>query len=779
MQDGINVLLFLTPQSEELKMAEFCAASKRINKVYKSSDYEDLTNLLQQNRIHCFVVNFNFYQQFSSLYFTKIKQLGKRQPIILLDYGDFKVYEDPFFKQEIFYAQAAPFRHLETFENILRSAVLYWISERKKAQIQKQLFKAENRLANIISNTPIVIFVLDIEGRFKLGLGKYWEIFGKSVDEIIGRNYQEVFYQSEQFDSAFRQSLTQGFANCTLFLNGRFFEINLNLIQNADSKRNEVLALANDVSHRVEAEKSLKKAAKMAKKTSKIKQEFIANMSHEIRTPLNAIIGFTELINNTNLSKDQKEFIEAIKLSSDNLLNMMNSILDFSKVESGTVKVQNKIFIPFKTVESVIKIQRGKANKKGISLSLEGDQISQNSFTGDERMYYQIVMNLVSNAVKFTTKGGVKVFLKVFTRNDGKTILSTSVQDTGIGIPKDDLSNVFKSFTQVNAQNHSTFEGTGLGLSIVKSLINLLNGEIDLSSEEGKGSTFTVYLPFKTSDTQVQTPKAYQSFNQNQVAIALNKIKILSVEDNEINQKLLELIFKSFDVQFDKSYNGEDAIRKLKDGATYDLILMDLQMPKKDGFETAKLIKKNPNYSAVPILALSANDTIKISTLKAKGIDAFIVKPIDKKLLLNTVVKLLKGVDLSDFEQPKEEEDALVDFSYLNNIVEGDNQGVLKEMLFLFQKESDDFKVFLNTQKICTKDADLIHKFKSTCSILGLSKVKKQLLLLEDLIDKACEDEHKKTLRSNLLDEIQALKKDLLLLLEKSTQKLLNVYVNN
>ncbi|MEY5041206.1 MAG: hypothetical protein RLZZ414_748, partial [Bacteroidota bacterium] len=389
----------------------------------------------------------------------------------------------------------------------------------------------------------------------------------------------------------------------------------------------------------IKVNNELAEAKKIAEDSVKIKQDFMANMSHEIRTPMNAIIGFTQLLLKTNLNEEQQKYLRSIKISGENLIVIINDILDFSKIEAGKLNIESVDFNLNQLFTDIKVIEENAVLAKGLSLTFETDQSVPNWINADPVRINQILLNLLTNAVKFTHQGGIIV--KVWSeQNNAKPYLKILCKDTGIGISKEKQQYIFESFTQENGDTTRKYGGTGLGLTIVKKLLELMGGDITLKSEVGKGSEFFVSIPFgsvedKTTDEE-NTDLAF-------VAEELKGKRILLAEDNMMNQILAKKVLTDVGIITDIAENGLEAV-DLVQKKSYDLILMDIMMPEMDGLEATKEIRKQFPSVQLPILAMTAfvftgGDDKKIYEA---GMDDFILKPFNPDSLYGKIYSLIK-----------------------------------------------------------------------------------------------------------------------------------------
>jgi two-component system CheB/CheR fusion protein len=385
-----------------------------------------------------------------------------------------------------------------------------------------------------------------------------------------------------------------------------------------------------------EAKSKAEQATQIAEDAMKAKQQFLSNMSHEIRTPMNAIIGFTRVILKTDLSDKQKEYLNAIKMSGDTLIALINDILDLAKVDAGKMTFEQKPFKMEVSITSMLQLFETKIQEKNLELVTNYDKKIPAVLLGDPIRLHQIILNLVSNAVKFTSQGKIMVSTSLLFEDEEKVIIEFAITDSGIGIPQDNIDLIFENFQQATNGTSSLYGGTGLGLAIVKQLVMSQGGSIRVKSKINEGSTFSFTLPFlKTKiDTELETTlKGLDTVVKN--------IKILVVEDITLNQLLMKTILDDFGFERDIADNGKIAIEKLL-VKSYDIILMDLQMPVMNGFETTEYIRNTLNLK-IPIIALTADvTTVDLKKCKAVGMNDYIAKPIDEKLLFTKIVELTK-----------------------------------------------------------------------------------------------------------------------------------------
>lgn len=368
------------------------------------------------------------------------------------------------------------------------------------------------------------------------------------------------------------------------------------------------------------------------------KDIFLSNMSHEIRTPMNAIIGFSDLMERTELDQTQKEYLDAISVAGNNLLVIINDILDLSKIEAGKIDLESKPLELRKLLKDALKLSQSKADDKGIRLKASIDMDAPEYILGDSTRLHQILVNLISNAVKFTNEGAVMVELKVEDKNENKADLCFKVIDTGIGISEADIKQIFNRFEQAKQPREMLFGGTGLGLSIVKMLTELYEGHIEVESVPGKGTTFSCYLSLPIASPPEKQNTHIMNTNSE---LKLAGVKVLLAEDNKLNQKLGAFALKNNGAEVEFAEDGAAAVEMAK-ANQYDIILMDLQMPKLNGYEATEQIRQFLK-AETPIIACRAHSLVgeRAKCIQA-GMDDYISKPYTEAILVQAIQETLR-----------------------------------------------------------------------------------------------------------------------------------------
>lgn len=488
-----------------------------------------------------------------------------------------------------------------------------------------------------------------------------------------------------------------------------------------DNQRNALSIVAKHVMAQLELgtkNYELYTQRKIAERAVLAKDNFLANMSHEIRTPLNAIIGFTDLLAQTDLDHTQREYIDSVQIAGENLLIIINDILDLSKIESGNLTIEMEPFNLKKTLKHVYNLLKVKT-QKDVEFNLYLDADMPDNVIGDQGRLNQILVNLVGNSLKFTSEGEVTVSVKKVEETDDNYTLRFSVKDTGIGIPKNKLKTIFERFTQGEESTTRTFGGTGLGLNIVKQLVELHKGEIHVKSEPTRGSEFFFFITYKKTITPGTVSK---SVSKND----LGSLKILLCEDNVLNQKLVKSVIQNFGFELDVAANGDEGIELLSHNE-YDLVLMDLQMPVKDGYQTTDYIRNEMN-SSIPVIAMTAHSLIgEQERCYQAGMNGYVPKPFKQAVLL-------KAIKTAMTEEVAPEKKRRIDFSFLDEMACGD-ENFKKEMIHLFLDKIPSQVAELE-EAFKKDDHDtvkkLAHNMKSSLDIFMLEDLSKCVTIIEE-----------------------------------------------
>ncbi|MEM7655529.1 MAG: ATP-binding protein [Bacteroidota bacterium] len=369
-----------------------------------------------------------------------------------------------------------------------------------------------------------------------------------------------------------------------------------------------------------------------AEKLAKAKEEFLANMSHEIRTPMHALIGFSEQLAGTRLNQRQKDLLRPIRHAANYLLALINDVLDYSKLESGAFRLESTAFQPKGILEEVVQALTPGASAKGIQLNLTFVSELPSTLLGDPLRLRQMLFNLIGNAIKFTEEGDVSVQAELKKEESGNPRLYIRIQDTGIGIPPERLETIFSKFEQGDSSTTRKYGGTGLGLPITQKLAQMHGGSLTVESKEGQGTTVHLKIPYQVGEQLEEhaTEVAYPDRTEH-----LKGMRVLLADDEPFNRQLVEVMLAKWDVELDMVSNGKEVLEKLQEGKTYDLMLLDLQMPEMDGFETTRYIRQELKLDT-PILAFTATSSKeKIAQARTVGMNAHLLKPFQEGEMLD------------------------------------------------------------------------------------------------------------------------------------------------
>ena len=523
-------------------------------------------------------------------------------------------------------------------ENILEQSSKELFAANQKLVNERDTTKT--KLENLVDNVGGVIFETDIDGNFTFLNNAWNEYSGFTIEKTLGKNFKEFLVTkniegNKEFQELFSKKRKRIEFIFKYKINNKlmWFELKSKLIKDNNDLPTGFIGTIIDVTDLKETEVELQRA-------SKSKDEFLSTMSHEIRTPLNAVTGLTNILLMEDYLPEQVENLKALKYSGEHLLGLINDLLDFDKIKSGKLKVTEKDFSLHYFLENIKSHFQLRAEKKGVVFNVKKENNLPDNIIGDKLKLTQIVKNLLSNSLKFTEKGSIVLSVENLGINNNKISLKFSIVDTGIGISKSRQESIFDSFMQANSETSIKYGGTGLGLSISKKLLNLQDSDLVVESTLGNGATFSFEIRYKVSNRLNLYEPAMIKMQPNYEPLNIN---VLVAEDNKMNVLILKRFFLKWKVNYKVAENGEEVLKFFeRSNFDFDLVLMDLQMPVLDGYQTAKFIRNISDKSKanIPIIALTAfaQTDIKEKTKHYK-MNGFMGKPFNPEKLY----KLLKS----------------------------------------------------------------------------------------------------------------------------------------
>lgn len=505
-----------------------------------------------------------------------------------------------------------------------------------RRQTEQKLKENQSWLQSILDNSTSLIYIKDPLGRYVMVNRRFREVLEAQEHKVIG--HTDADFSSPDAAARYR-TLDEQVVRTGKSLEieeviptstGDVYLLSIKFpLLDAGGRMIGIGGIATEITERVQYQHQLIAATREAQSAKSMQELFLANMSHEIRTPMNGIQGMTDLLLDTPLTDQQKEFARIIKRSVNNLLVVVNDVLDFSKIKAGKLAIEKIEFRVKDVVENARAIFAHRIAKKGLRLQVEIDEEIPDTLKGDPYRLNQVLVNLIGNAIKFTEAGWIKLTVKAQERTSGHVILLFSIADSGIGIPEDSIPYIFDHFSQAGLDISRRYGGTGLGLAICQQLLQLQGGEITVESRENEGSTFTFRLTYGYNkpgdkDAPVQ-PGIGDPFHTQ----ALSGRRFLVAEDNEVNQQLMDHVLKKAGGHVTIAVNGQEAVTYLQGGQTFDLVIMDLQMPVMDGYAATRYIRQELQLS-VPIVAMTATALVdeQLRCLEA-GMNDYMTKPFE------------------------------------------------------------------------------------------------------------------------------------------------------
>ncbi|MEM9896227.1 MAG: ATP-binding protein, partial [Bacteroidota bacterium] len=612
------------------------------------------------------------------------------------------------------------------------------ITEKKKTE--DAIVASEEKFRTIFESFQDIYFRCEMDGLITMISPSVQEVLGFKQNQVLQTSILDYAANKREIANIRRCVLSQTKirnAPGTLLTSSgsrlRFF-LNVRLIVRADGKQ-EIEGVARDISKLIEANEELKNAKELAEKSLEVKDRFLANMSHEIRTPMNGIIGMIDLLDSTELDLEQNEYLKTINTSSQTLLNILNDILDLSKIEAGKMDLRNDPFNVSKSVEKVYELFSQIAASKSNSIFYHIDEKIPAQIKGDETRLMQVMSNLVSNAIKFSNeKGKIHISIKLLRENERRLEIKVSVKDSGIGISEDEQKRLFESFYQIDNSSTKDYEGTGLGLAISKELVKSLGGEIGIHSTPGLGSTF--WFTFSADKVQKQDFELKRNPIRIKNAFPEQKPHLLLVDDNEINQKVASSILIKSGCEVTMCRDGYEAIELVK-MHHFDLVLMDIQMPKMDGVETTQKIRMLDLEEMPPIIAMTAYSMAEDrKKFIDAGLDDYLAKPIKASLLIEKVKSWIDFVPKNLLIQDKSVEQValIINQNTINQLAKFGGNELIESTLKDFEEEASlliETSIDYHDHENYLDLRGAMHTLKGNAGTLGVEKVSMQAEKIE------------------------------------------------
>lgn len=620
------------------------------------------------------------------------------------------------------------------------------ITEKRASELA--LKESEEKFRNIFESFQDIYFRCDKKGTISMVSPSVKELLGFDENFVIGNNIVNFFPNTEKAKTLVRKLIRErSLRNVEASVKTKTGEeiqllCNIRLLYR-DNKYAYLEGVARDITKLKEANLELQKAKEVAEYSLKVKENFLANMSHEIRTPMNGVIGTIDLLNSTVLDEEQLRHVQTIKKSSETLLNILNDILDLSKIEAGKLELKRKPIRLKNTMEKLYALFSQQAQAKDINLYYHMDKNLPEKVKIDETRLLQVLSNLTSNAIKFTDGGGsINISLKTIVKKARKNIIKVVVSDSGIGISQENIRKLFNSFSQIEDSSTKTFGGTGLGLSISKEMCKLMGGDIGVYSALGLGSSF--WFTFEAEDTDedviddeelLKNDVVINNYFSDRVPV------VLLVDDNMVNRQVAGEILKKSGCEVELAVNGQDAINKAK-RKNYDVIFMDIQMPDMDGVTATRKIKELGIENLAPIVAMTAYSMKEDKERFIKsGLDDYISKPIKANELLNKIRTLLNinKTEISIEQAPAERQISIINKDVVDQLIKYGGEEMVLNVFTDFVNESDEqIKSCILSLDDGNFDNILInlHTLKGNAGTLGIERVSNQTVEIEARLKK-------------------------------------------
>jgi len=615
---------------------------------------------------------------------------------------------------------------------------LVFLGGQKKGEITTD-FK-EQKYRSILANMNLGILEVDLEDKILYANQSFCDMSGYEEAELLGKNAGQFLLSgnSSRLIRSKSRLRKAGISDAyEIEVNDRKGAGRFWLVSGAPNYNTKGILIGSigihlDITDQKNLESELISAREMAEASARVKEDFLMNMSHEIRTPMHVITGMSELLGKTRLEEQQRFYLGNIRHAADNMLALMNDILDLSKMEAGKLNLENIPFEVRKVLQRMENVMQHKAEEKGLDLLLDIDSEGiAPVLMGDSHRLNQILYNLISNAIKFTERGEIRVTCRLEKELGQLQVLEFAVADTGVGMDKSFLGSLFEKFSQEHQSTSRTAGGTGLGMNICKELLDLMGGEIEVKSEKGQGTTVIFRIPFLKGTAAI--PSMGRQWGEE--SAVFKGLRVLLVDDNELNRLVASTLLENLGAIIEEAENGKEAVEKFM-RQTPDMVLMDIRMAVMDGLEASREIRRQAG-NTVPIIALTAHAMkSEIDKFMEAGMNAYLPKPFREEQLFSVVSACLAGRSSPAIEsesEPITSNAALWDLEKLKELCRG-NEEFLQKMLRLFLEQTplrikDMHEAFAakNWQAV----SDTAHKMKPSLDNMGIHSLRETVRNLE------------------------------------------------
>lgn len=751
MLQKINVLLVEDVQSDRLMIAKAISNTGFNCEMKFAENIDDALTLSFLHHFDCIFLDYYFPTNGSGLDFIKTYQSrGGQSPVVIIT-----SHTDIHLAVETMKSGASDYLCKQdiTSEQVAKS-IRYLIKLREanecRAIAERALRQSELQMKSIIERSPVIVFSIDNAGFFKMFKGQGATDINVIPQQIIGCNIQDIDHLIPVRYNDYCDAIAGKKMNHRAEIRNRFYDVNFIPSDNGSGKSSSMMGVAIDITDFKRQEVELLNTLEMTEDEARMKEQFLANMSHELRTPIHGIICLTDFVLKTDLTEDQQHYLELAKKSADSLLIIVNDILDLSKIRADKLHFEEIQFDLTETIEMSASAFKPAAIEKNLELKINISENVPASVTGDAYRLTQIINNLVGNAIKFTEKGSVSMNVHCKEKNEQYSLMQFEICDTGIGIPSHVLPSIFQSFSQAGNDITRKYGGTGLGLAITKQLVEQQNGNISVQSKVGEGSAFTFSIPYKTFSEakQVNTTTTISGMNNTNT----KKLNILVAEDNDINRFIIKKMIDDWGYNYEFAMTGAEVTVKASDHS-YDIILMDVEMPEMNGYDATTFIRNNlpQGKNNIPIIAMTghAMNGEKEKCIEA-GMTDYISKPFQPDDLHNKILDCVENFSTTAMTNTPVSEIAqrCINLDFLTEISDG-NEAFFNDFIHLFLKNAplsitDMEQAFKNKEWETLRQA--AHKIKPSLNYVGLKEISKAAARVEEFAKKMMQ-----------LDEIPAL----------------------